>query len=425
MKHSIGTILILLVAFANNSWWLPAPLPRCSAKQTKEVWGLYGHRKINHHAVFSLPPDMMLFFKPNIDYLTEHATDADTRRRASKHEAPRHYLDLDRYGEPPFVNLPRDWTDALLCHSNFFFLRQNADTLPLFDQPLLAAWAGPDTLIKLHPATGASPQKVGYQQLRSFFNNVVLPLYYEDSWLFSADAFAQETGVSIPGGGTIMVLDTFSEHGILPYHLQNMMDRLTTAFRLGSADLVLRYAADIGHYVADAHVPLHTTANYNGQLSNQLGIHAFWESRLPELFADQTYDLWVGKATYIANKREYFWNIVLESFSLVDSVLSVEQQLSRQFTADQRYCTEWRGNSSVTLPCEAYARAYHARLGGMVERRMRQAILAVSSVWYTCWIDAGQPDLRPLLGTSLPAELLGPPDSIRQAAQPLRPHEGR
>ena len=29
----------------------------------------------------------------------------------------------------------------------------------------------------------------------------------------------------------------------------------------------------------------------------------------------------------------------------------------------------------------------------MVERRMRAAIHAVSSAWYTAWVDAGQPDL--------------------------------
>jgi hypothetical protein len=32
----------------------------------------------------------------------------------------------------------------------------------------------------------------------------------------------------------------------------------------------------------------------------------------------------------------------------------------------------------------------------MVERRLRAAILMVSSVWYTAWVDAGQPDLSEL-----------------------------
>ncbi|MBL0103970.1 MAG: hypothetical protein IPP51_09590 [Bacteroidetes bacterium] len=44
---------------------------------------------------------------------------------------------------------------------------------------------------------------------------------------------------------------------------------------------ILYYSANIGHYVADAHVPLHCTENYNGQMTGQSGIHGFWESRLP------------------------------------------------------------------------------------------------------------------------------------------------
>ena len=57
-------------------------------------------------------------------------------------------------------------------------------------------------------------------------------------------------------------------------------------------DEVLRTAADLGHYLADAHVPLHTTGNYNGQRTNQTGIHALWETHNVEyLLASNTCDL--------------------------------------------------------------------------------------------------------------------------------------
>ena len=57
-------------------------------------------------------------------------------------------------------------------------------------------------------------------------------------------------------------------------------------------DDVLRTAADLGHYLADAHVPLHTTGNYNGQRTNQTGIHALWETHNVEhLLASNTCDL--------------------------------------------------------------------------------------------------------------------------------------
>jgi hypothetical protein len=46
---------------------------------------------------------------------------------------------------------------------------------------------------------------------------------------------------------------------------------------------ILRLSADFGHYLGDLNVPLHTTMNYNGQLTGQEGIHGFWESRNPEI----------------------------------------------------------------------------------------------------------------------------------------------
>jgi len=33
----------------------------------------------------------------------------------------------------------------------------------------------------------------------------------------------------------------------------------------------------------------------------------------------------------------------------------------------------------------------------MVERRMRQSVYAVASLWYTAWVNAGQPDLTKLV----------------------------
>jgi hypothetical protein len=41
-----------------------------------------------------------------------------------------------------------------------------------------------------------------------------------------------------------------------------------------------------------------------------------------------------------------------------------------------------------------YSDEYHKMLDGMVERRMRKAIVTVGSMWFTAWVNAGQPDLN-------------------------------
>ena len=155
--------------------------------------------------------------------------------------------------------------------------------------------------------------------------------------------------------------------------------------------------AEIGHYIGDAHVPLHTTENYNGQMTGQDGIHGFWESRLPELYADSEYDYFVGKAEYIKDLKLYFWDVVITSHSLVDSVLGIEKSLSQTFPRDQQYCYEERLGITLRMPCEPYAKAYHDRMQGMIETRLRQTILAVGNFWYTAWVNAGQPDTDFLL----------------------------
>src|ERR1044071_721971 len=80
-------------------------------------WGFYGHKRINYYAVFLLPPEMMQLYKPNIDFLTEHAVDPDMRRYAIAQEGPRHYIDIDHYGEYPYADLPRKWNDAVAKYS--------------------------------------------------------------------------------------------------------------------------------------------------------------------------------------------------------------------------------------------------------------------------------------------------------------------
>ena len=80
-------------------------------------WGFYAHRKINYYCRLLLPPEMMVLYKPHIDFLAEHAVDPDKRRYAVPEEGPRHYIDIDHYGKYPYDSLPRKWNDAVAKYS--------------------------------------------------------------------------------------------------------------------------------------------------------------------------------------------------------------------------------------------------------------------------------------------------------------------
>jgi len=186
--------------------------------------------------------------------------------------------------------------------------------------------------------------------------------------------------------------DTLRKNGTLPWQIHFSYLQLVNAFKERNTQRILRISTDIGHYIADAHSPLHTTKNYNGQLTDQEGIHAFWESRLPEIYASG-YNFFVGKAQYIDDPLLKAWEIIEHSFSLTDSVLLVEKQLNQEFPGDRKYIFENRNNLLVKSYSRAYSKAYHEALNGMIEKQMRAAIITLSSFWYTAWVDAGQPAL--------------------------------
>jgi len=191
-------------------------------------------------------------------------------------------------------------------------------------------------------------------------------------------------------------VDTLNAHGIVPWHVFVMYYRLKDAFEKKDLAKILKTSADIGHYIADAHVPLHSTSNYNGQKTGQNGIHGLWESRVLELFSGE-YDLFCGRATYIDNVQEYMWLTAGDSYNAVDSVLSFERLATKHFGDDGKYTFEQRGTQTIRTYSQEFCRKYHDMLGDQVERRIHASIISISSIWYTAWVDAGMPDLDGLI----------------------------
>ena len=269
-------------------------------------WGFFSHQKINRLAVFTLPAEMMGFYKKHIQYITEAATYPDRRRYAVPDEAPRHFIDAEDYGDSTWTRLPKYWNAAVLQFGE----------------------------------------------------------------------------------------DSLMAHGILPWHINRMFNQLKYSFLLGDPEKILRNSAELGHYVSDAHVPLHTSHNYNGQMTGQNGIHAFWESRLPELFFGR-YDFYVGKASYISDPQQAAWEVVWHAHTLVDSVLKVEKTLTE--TSIAKFNFETKGKQTIKVYSFEFSQRYHERLSGMVERQFRASIKMTADLWYTAWVDAGQPDLKRLI----------------------------
>lgn len=198
-------------------------------------------------------------------------------------------------------------------------------------------------------------------------------------------------------------VDTLKKYGIVPWHVMVMKERLTNAFRQQNADSILYYAADMGHYIADAHVPLHTTLNYDGQLTNQHGLHSLWESKVPEMHAN-TYRLQNRKAVYLKDAETAIWEVVRASHRMFPDVLELEREATKSFTPDTKYVTVERNGRKRQYYSDEFARKYAALLGPTVELRMQASAEVIADFWYTCWVDGGKPDLDKLMGAKLSKE---------------------
>ena len=183
--------------------------------------------------------------------------------------------------------------------------------------------------------------------------------------------------------------------GTLPWVIERLTKALTMAFNQGNRDSVVHVAAYLGHYVSDAHVPLHTTVNYDGQLTGQRGVHARWESHIPERFGDG-FMLRPGDARYLTSPQDEAFRIILQSYTRADSVLVLDREA--QIAVEGSVLTAGESRDRRVRLNDAYYAEYHRKLSGMVERQLQDAISAVASFWYTAWVDAGRPefsDVRP------------------------------
>ncbi|MEN7550853.1 zinc dependent phospholipase C family protein [Rapidithrix thailandica] len=213
--------------------------------------------------------------------------------------------------------------------------------------------------------------------------------------------------------------DTLYKYGIVPWHVLTMKYRLTKAFQERNTEKILKLSAEIGHYIADANVPLHTTENYNGQLSGQEGIHALWESRLPELYS-QKFNFFIGKARYLDHPGDAIWEAVTEAHQALDSVFSFEQTSTKSIGEHNKYSFEDKNGISTKVYSRQFCQLYHQCLNGQVERRMQKAIRLVGDFWYTCWVDAGQPDLDKLDQNTPDSPKIKP---IQKGKFPTRSHD--
>ena len=177
-----------------------------------------------------------------------------------------------------------------------------------------------------------------------------------------------------------------AEGGRLPWRVAEIHRDLVQAFRSRDAARILERAAVLGHYAADAYVPLHAITNYDGQLTGQKGVHGRWESALFVRFERQIEPLVAPAAARPSGPPvPTIFDVLLASYEYAQSSLAADRE-----TAGERDFVE-------TPEDDRYDDAYYSRLfereGPRLAARLTAAAETVAGLWLSAWEDAGRPAL--------------------------------
>jgi predicted AlkP superfamily phosphohydrolase/phosphomutase len=175
-----------------------------------------------------------------------------------------------------------------------------------------------------------------------------------------------------------------AEKGRVPWRVGERYRLLVDAFRARDSRRALEVAATLGHYVADAHVPLHAVVNYDGKETGQAGVHGRWESGLVERFERQILPR-VSPAPRPAagDPVAVTFDALMESFVEAPRVLESDRAAAGP------------GDLATTPEDDRYDEGYYSRLAereaDRVAARLTRAIERLGGLWRQAWEEAGRP----------------------------------
>jgi len=190
--------------------------------------------------------------------------------------------------------------------------------------------------------------------------------------------------------------DTLKKYGTVPWVVIETKNKLAAAFSERDTVGIIRYSAELSHYTADAFVPLHTTVNYDGQLTGQTGLHALWESQLPERYLT-AYKLNGEEAKVLKDPLASIWGVIQGSYGFLTATYDLESKVSKGFTPQTKYTFSHRFGKTQRRYSDAFADAYEKEVGGQVAFLLKGASPMVASMWLTAWQEGGRPDLDKLM----------------------------
>jgi len=210
--------------------------------------------------------------------------------------------------------------------------------------------------------------------------------------------------------------------GTLPWAIRDQVKRLETIFRECDFDGLPEAIGDLSHYVADLHQPLHTTRNYNGQLTGNLGVHGMFETYMivrQKALGPQRYDhlppQYLQPYDAVDDVLKLVFERIGENAAETGKLLAADTAARRKSQVtdeDMKYLKSlddhaadelFRRKDTRRLDARQKRLVLHAdqlhkilteRYDDLPRRRLAKTASMLASLVYTAWLEADRPPLE-------------------------------
>jgi len=169
---------------------------------------------------------------------------------------------------------------------------------------------------------------------------------------------------------------TIYMYGVLPWQVGTYSKKLTDAFQERNWAEAKTSAALLAHYVAESHDPFNTTLNWDGKVSNQLGVNNRFGTGLVNRF-QLFFFVKPNEAVLIQDPTDHAFEMVLSAHSWLESIL----------------LADLRAHQGLSGYTDEYYDRFYAQAGAVLVRQLAEASTDVGSYWMSAWINAGRPPL--------------------------------
>ncbi len=366
-------------------------------------WGSNAHERITDAACDFLPSEISPFFVKHRRQLAYHSNDPDRWRRELLFRIGLKYekdlnsgqitADLRQVFEVHRIDFPQNAPVSLRGKEGRWFITVGKQEYPIRKEADKLYLLGDKTAI--FENRSAEPVLLGSEEETRFALDIEENLLSLTSLnvyksgdpaegprhFLDIDLYGPYPFVELPHDYDDAVakfgVETITKRGLATWRIADYTRLLSEAMKSGDTQKIVQAAGALAHYVEDIHMPLHVVKNYNGQLTNQHGVHQRFEDDMVDAYAERIH-LTPKRALEIGDPLEAAFDIVLDSYVYANNLLHADRK--------------------AKLGEDTYSASYLEKLfrfsGWIAVQRMSDAATATASYWYTAWLRAGKPELK-------------------------------